>query len=123
MMSAATLETYGLQRNRIKKDGHMDNPQVIGERLRALRVGLGHEHSAAGFARLVDMTPQAWNNYERGLRRISLDEANKLVRKFGLPLDWIFYGTATDRLPLHIAKALGLVVDARHSRRDANNSR
>jgi DNA-binding XRE family transcriptional regulator len=61
----------------------MDNPKAIGERLKGLRIGLGHEHSAAGFARLIGLTPQAWNHYETGKRRISLDEANKLVRKFG----------------------------------------
>lgn len=84
-----------------------------------LRIALGHEHSAAGFARLVDMTPQAWNNYETGKRRISLDEANKIVRKFGIGLDWIYYG-AEDRLPLHVAKALGLV-ETRPSQRVAGN--
>lgn len=123
LMATAKVETYRLAQRRIKKDGAMDNPKVIGERLKALRIGLGHEHSSAGFARLVGLTAQAWNHYELGRRRISLDEADKLIRRFGIPLDWIYYGTAEDRLPLHIAKALGLSVDAKHSRRDANNSR
>lgn len=70
----------------------MDSLGDIADRLRRLRVAVGYDRSAAAFAQTVDITPQAWNNYEKGRRRIELDQAMKLVRRYGVSLDWIYRG-------------------------------
>lgn len=48
--------------------------------------------SQARWCRLVGITPSAWNNYERGANRISLDQALKICRATGISLDWIYRG-------------------------------
>lgn len=66
-------------------------PVDIGARLVLLREALGFPTSAA-FARHVDLTPQALNNYERGLGRPDLDAALKIVQRTRVSLDWIYRG-------------------------------
>lgn len=48
--------------------------------------------SAADFCRKAGMSPSAWNNYETGDRRISIDAAIALCDRFGVTLDWIYRG-------------------------------
>jgi hypothetical protein len=52
----------------------MDIPESISTRLRWTREALGH--SQAEWCRLTNIGPQAWNNYERGLRRIDAKTFN-----------------------------------------------
>ena len=67
--------------------------QEIAERLRLTRMALGYTQ---GFiSRLVGSTTesgQAWENYESGRRRISINHAIALCLKCGLSLDWIYLG-------------------------------
>lgn len=72
-------------------DEHPESVAAIAYRLRMLRLALGHENQNA-FAAFVGMAPTSWNNYEKGERRISLDEARKLLRVLGISLDWIYQG-------------------------------
>lgn len=76
----------------------------IGQRLEALRLALDQSHQAE-FARFVGIAPTTWNNYEKGYRRIRLEEAMKVRAKTGVTLDWIYYG-ADDHLPAHLARKL-----------------
>lgn len=73
-------------------DGRIDQPSVIGRRLRALREALGYAKNQAAFARLCDISPRAWNNYELGLRTPSREEAGKVRRVTGVTLDFVYYG-------------------------------
>lgn len=77
--------------------------EEIGARLKLLREAMQMEQAA--FARLVGIEPQAWNNYERGFRRISIDQAKKLCATTGVSLDWIYRGIAAG-LPINLAAAL-----------------
>jgi len=59
----------------------------------------------AAWCRVTGIEPQAWNNYERGLRRISLDQALKVCQATGATLDWLYRGMA-DGLPVRLAMAI-----------------
>lgn len=63
---------------------------AIGRRLRETREALGMNQ--ASFARLVKISPQAINNYERGYQRPHLDQAFLICRATGATLDWIYMG-------------------------------
>lgn len=62
----------------------------LAERLRLTREAL--DLSQAEIGRRTKISPQAWNNYERGRQRISVDEAVKLCIATGVTLDWIYRG-------------------------------
>lgn len=85
----------------------MDNPVIIGGRIRRLRLALGFEQARA-FCQFVGISDQALYNYETGKRRISLDEVMKIVQKTGVSLDWIYRGLE-GTLPLHVAQRLAEV--------------
>lgn len=51
-----------------------------------------HADSAADFCRKAGFAPSAWNNYETGDRRISVDAAIQLCNHFRITLDWIYRG-------------------------------
>ncbi|MGC2779689.1 MAG: helix-turn-helix transcriptional regulator [Bradyrhizobium sp.] len=75
----------------------------ISDRLRLIREAKGLNQ--ATFARLVGIEPQAINNYETGLRRISVDQAIKICAATGVSLDYIYRGL-TGHLPVDIATEL-----------------
>lgn len=62
----------------------------VSERLRQLRAALGI--SQAQLCRRSGIEPNAWNNYEKGRNRISIDHALKVKRTFGVTTDWIYQG-------------------------------
>lgn len=62
----------------------------IAERLRLTRIALGLTQASIG--RLAGISYQAWNNYEKARKRISIDQALLLCRSTGLTLDWIYQG-------------------------------
>jgi transcriptional regulator with XRE-family HTH domain len=76
---------------------------AVAERIRLTREALGLKQAA--FARLVGIEPQALNNYESGLRRISVDQAIKICAATGVSLDWIYRGLSSG-LPINLATAL-----------------
>lgn len=59
----------------------------------------------AAWCRLTGISTQAWNNYETGDRRISLDAALRVCVASGATLDWIYRGI-TSGLPLSLATAI-----------------
>lgn len=77
---------------------------AIAGRLRDLRVALGKTKST--MARLAGISVQAWHNYEKGIRRISLDEAFKLRSATRVTLDYIYFGERA-LLPGDLAEKLG----------------
>jgi len=71
-------------------------------RLRLIRETSGI--SQVEFCARVGISPQAWNNYERGARLISLDQALAVCSATNVTLDFIYRGL-TLGLPAEIAIA------------------
>lgn len=63
----------------------------IGERLRAVREGFSDLNQKA-WAEKNGFNPTQYNNWEKGIRRISVDAAIELADLYGLDLDFIFRG-------------------------------
>lgn len=72
----------------------------IGNRLRWLREA--KQMNQATFCRLVKIEQQAWNNYERGYRRITVDQAVKVCVVTGASMDFI-YRDIRSALPAELA--------------------
>jgi len=68
----------------------IDGIDDIAVRLKLARKAWGMNQ--ASWCRTIGIDQQAWNNYERGLRRISLDQAIKICQATGISLDWIYRG-------------------------------
>jgi transcriptional regulator with XRE-family HTH domain len=69
------------------------------------------ERSKAAFCRRVGISSQAWNNYESGINRISIDQALKLTSALGVSLDWIYRGR-TFGLPVEFYNRLDPLLSA-----------
>lgn len=67
-----------------------ESHEAISERLRLTREALGL--SQVELCRRTGISTTTWNNYEKGINRISLDEAFKLKRRLSVSLDWIYFG-------------------------------
>lgn len=63
----------------------------IGERLRAIREAFSTLNQRA-WAERHGFNVTQWSNWEKGVRRIPVDEAEKLCQLYGLTLDWIYRG-------------------------------
>jgi transcriptional regulator with XRE-family HTH domain len=85
----------------------IDRPEDIGARQRTPCEALGYDQARA-FCQFVGFSNQALYNYETGKRRISLDEAMKIVAKTGASLDWIYRGVEYSP-PVHLTEKLRLV--------------
>lgn len=67
------------------------NPYIdVGARLRGLRESLGYSQKEMADRHGIQRTQ--WNNWELGVRRISLDQAQRLCAVYGLTLDFIYLG-------------------------------
>ena len=87
-------------------DGEASRKQVA-ERLKIARDALGM--TQVKFADLAGVSPQAYNNWERGRQRPDLDQAIALCRAHGVTLDWIYRGTLAGlRYEVHDAAAKAL---------------
>ena len=93
------------------------DPERIAERLRIVRQVEGL--SQAEFAQRADIAPNAWNNYEKARKRISLDAAIRLCAEYGLTLDYIYFGDSGN-LTYNLVNAIKAVEDRR--RRGARDS-
>jgi len=65
--------------------------EAISARVEALRLWCGFDNQRE-FARESGISQTDLNHYETGRRRISLNAANQLRRRWGVTLDWIFHG-------------------------------
>jgi hypothetical protein len=76
---------------------HPRSVEAIRIRLISLRMAIGP--NAKRFAERAGIAPNTWSNYENEEgRRISLEEAQKLVDTYSVTLDWVFDGKAA-RMP------------------------
>jgi transcriptional regulator with XRE-family HTH domain len=78
-------------------------PKDIARRLVALREALGYSQS--GWARFLGILPSQQNNYEQGIRRVSLSVAQDIALKTDVTLDWIYFGSRSG-LPLNLLPLL-----------------
>ncbi len=63
---------------------------LIARRLRVLREAVAGNQ--AEFCRRVGISQTAWNNYERGRARLSINAATKIREALKIPTDWIYFG-------------------------------
>lgn len=63
----------------------------IGRRVEAIRTGFSNLSQRA-WADRHNFSPTQYNNWEKGVRRIPLEAAEKLCRSYGLTLDFIYLG-------------------------------
>ena len=73
--------------------------EEIGARLVLTRRALGVTQAMMGQLMGSVGTGQAWENYEAGRRRISIDHANALTQSCGIPLDWVYQGQMANLPP------------------------
>lgn len=57
------------------------------------------------FSARLDMSPQAWGEYENGKRDLPLPVAKKLRKVYSIPLEFTYFGNRSD-LPHRIATEL-----------------
>jgi transcriptional regulator with XRE-family HTH domain len=75
------------------------SPARIAPRLAALRSFTKLNQDA--FAETLGITQPAWSQFESGRRRITLDVAATLAERYGVTLDWIYFGEASS-LPIRL---------------------
>lgn len=63
----------------------------IGQRLAAVRQAFSGQ-SQQGWAKMHGFNPTQWNNWEKGVRRIPVECAERLADAYGLDLDFIYRG-------------------------------
>jgi len=80
----------------------------IAQRLIETREALGfHGHGAqVAFCKEIGVKKNVYNPFEKGERRISVDVALKIKKRFNVPTDWIYAGDPSS-LPANIYRKLG----------------
>ena len=68
-----------------------DNDQIISARLKALRIALGYKHQNA-FATELGIEKNTYNPFENGKRPLTFEVACRIRRRFGISVDWLFFG-------------------------------
>lgn len=63
-----------------------------GRRMRAIRRMYTGDNQTE-FARRAGLGRQAWNHYEKGIRRIDIGVAIRIADEFRITLDWIYRGS------------------------------
>lgn len=89
---------------KIEKNGRWQ--RMVGSRLQMTRIALGK--TQAELARVLLISPQRWNNYERGARPIDIEFAIRLCERFSITLDWLYRGQMGG-LPYELAQRLGSI--------------
>jgi DNA-binding XRE family transcriptional regulator len=86
----ATSETTNSHRYAVMEPT-MDSTDIIARRLIALRLELGFK-TQEKFAEELEMTKSTYNPFETGKRALTFEAACKIRRRFGVPVDWLFFG-------------------------------
>jgi DNA-binding XRE family transcriptional regulator len=68
-----------------------DTDQIISARLKALRIALGYKHQNA-FAAELGIEKNTYNPFENGKRPLTFEVACRIRRRFGISVDWLFFG-------------------------------
>jgi transcriptional regulator with XRE-family HTH domain len=81
---------------------------AVGQRLSRLRHAL--ELTQRQLADILDITGPRWANYELGTSRIPVDVALRLVERWAVSLDWIYYGNG-GAMPKQLLERIGAVTN------------
>jgi len=82
----------------------IDPPEVIGPRLKALRLALGIS-TQVGFAEAIGVDKSTYNPWEKGGRSLTFEGACLIRKRFRVPLDYLFFGEAAE-LPASLHQKL-----------------
>lgn len=80
-----------------------DHIEAVASRLKRVREILGYTKKE--FAERAGMTEQTYGPFENAKRELSLSAAKKLRKRYGLPLEFMYFGKIED-LPTRISKDL-----------------
>ncbi|MDE4303994.1 helix-turn-helix transcriptional regulator [Phaeobacter gallaeciensis] len=80
-----------------------DHIEAVAARLKRVREVLGL--SKKEFAERAGLTEQTYGPFENARRELSLTAAKKLRKRYGLPLEFMYFGKIED-LPTRISKDL-----------------
>lgn len=80
-----------------------DHIDAVAARLKRVREILGL--SKKEFAERAGITEQGYGPFENARRELSLSAAKKLRKRYGLPLEFMYFGKIED-LPTRISKEL-----------------
>lgn len=69
----------------------VDPQDVIGPRLKALRIALGFP-TQTKFAKAIGVEKNTYNPWEKGARPLTFEGACLIRKKFRIPLDYLFFG-------------------------------
>ena len=69
----------------------VDHPKVIGRRLKGLRAALEIKTQTA-FAAEIGVDKSTYNPWETGARPLTFEGALLIRRRFGIPLDYLYFG-------------------------------
>jgi transcriptional regulator with XRE-family HTH domain len=86
---------------------------TVGRRLSHLRHALGLTQRQ--LAASLNITGPRWANYEVGTSRIPVDIALRLVEKWEVSLDWVYYGNGAI-MPKQMLEAIKAVAKQHRSR-------
>ena len=82
----------------------------IARRLRLLRQALGKTQAVMGD--LAGVSDKAWQNYEKGIRRIEIDAVTRLRANIGVTSEWVYYGNVY-QMPDELLDAMRLAAKSR----------
>jgi transcriptional regulator with XRE-family HTH domain len=77
----------------------------IAARLRHTRQALGVNQRQ--FAKRTNLRPNRYNQYDSGVRALTIDAAQQICNEYGVTLDWLFRGDRSmlpHRLAIEIAR-------------------
>jgi transcriptional regulator with XRE-family HTH domain len=83
----------------------IDPPDVIGPRLKALRLACGHRWQK-DFAKEIGVEKNTYNPWETGKRELTFEGALLIRKRFKVPLDYLFFGEMIEEIPGRILKRL-----------------
>jgi transcriptional regulator with XRE-family HTH domain len=85
-------------------NNHRRSLEAIAERLRMTREALGVRKQKE-FAERAQISPNTYNQWEKGRVYPDLQYAIRLCDEYGITLDWIYLGDPSG-LPYHIARLM-----------------
>ena len=82
----------------------VDHPKVVGRRLKSLREALDFKTQVA-FAEEIGVEKNTYNPWEKGTRQLTFEGALLIRKRFGIPLDYLYFGEPGG-LPVRLYKRL-----------------
>jgi len=83
----------------------IDPPQVIGPRLKALRLAV-ECRTQLEFAKEIGVEKNTYNPWEKGTRELTFEGALLIRKRYKIPLDYLFFGEGREDIPGRILKKL-----------------